>query len=365
MPIFQNPRREYQGPLEDYPLENYPDYEPGMPPRTERLAGIHFLDEVERIWGSRWGGDQGIGRLREVGLIRPNPQEASPLWQKEPRFFLLRQATFDLERLERGLTEYASLLESEGVRVRWMEVQDTWGGYGPMRKMFMGGAMCVLKGGVVLPRYGQNSYVRGRNPNFQRFFASINCPILHMIHGEGICEPGVFVPIAENALLAGLGSTCNEDGLEQFRQVAVRNGVTDLPVAHYTTIHETFEAGGEFHVDMYFAVVDVGVALIYPAALDYQAYRWLAERGFRFIEVPPEEHRLYCPANLMILEPGKVIMPAQAKETIRRVRAAGVKVLELDTSGIMAGTNGIRCVTMRLVRDEGPSLSDIPRAWRR
>jgi N-dimethylarginine dimethylaminohydrolase len=207
--------------------------------------------------------------------------------------------------------------------------------------------------------------VRGRNPNFQRFFASINCPILHMIHGEGICEPGVFVPIAENALLAGLGSTCNEDGLEQFRQVAVRNGVTDLPVAHYTTIHETFEAGGEFHVDMYFAVVDVGVALIYPAALDYQAYRWLAERGFRFIEVPPEEHRLYCPANLMILEPGKVIMPAQAKETIRRVRAAGVKVLELDTSGIMAGTNGIRCVTMRLVRDEGPSLSDIPRAWRR
>ncbi len=87
----------------------------------------------------------------------------------------------------------------------------------------------------------------------------------------------------------------------------------------------------------------------------------LIEGGFRIIEVPPDEHRLYCPANLVILEPGKVIMPAQAKETIRRVREAGVTVLELDTTGIMAGTNGIRCVTMHLVRDEGPGLADLRR----
>ena len=93
MTIYQNPRREYHDPIEDYPLENYPDYEPGKPPRTERLAGIHFLDEVERIWGQRWGGDQGIGRLREVALIRPHEQEANLLWQKDPNFFLLRQST--------------------------------------------------------------------------------------------------------------------------------------------------------------------------------------------------------------------------------------------------------------------------------
>lgn len=358
MPIYENPRREYHGPLEDYPLENYPDYEPGKPPRTERLAPIHFNDEVERIWGSRWGGCQGIGRLREVALIRPHPQEASALWQRDPAFFLLRRATFDVESLTRGLEEYASLLESEGVRVRWMEVADAWGPYGPMRKMFMGGAICTLKGGVILPRYGQNSYVRGRNPNFQKFFASINCPILHQVHGLGICEPGVFVPIAEDAIMCGLGSCSNADGLEQVRQVMLRNGVVDLPVAHNTTIHDSFAAGGEFHVDMFFAVVDLGVALIYPAALDYQAYRWLVERGFRIIEVEPAEHHLYCPANLVILEPGRVIMPAGARETSARVRAAGVEVLELDTTGLMAGTNGIRCVTMQLVRDAGPRLAD-------
>jgi hypothetical protein len=61
-----DPRKQYEGKLEDYPLTNYPDYEPGHPPRSERLEKIGFLDEVEKIWGSRWGGSAGIGRLREV-----------------------------------------------------------------------------------------------------------------------------------------------------------------------------------------------------------------------------------------------------------------------------------------------------------
>jgi len=61
-----DPRKQYEGELVDYPLTNYPDYEPGHPPRSERLEKIGFLDEVEKIWGSRWGGSAGIGRLREV-----------------------------------------------------------------------------------------------------------------------------------------------------------------------------------------------------------------------------------------------------------------------------------------------------------
>ena len=39
----------WEGPLEDYPLENYPDYEPGKPPRTEVLEGFSYLDELPRI----------------------------------------------------------------------------------------------------------------------------------------------------------------------------------------------------------------------------------------------------------------------------------------------------------------------------
>jgi hypothetical protein len=51
-----DPRKQYEGKLEDYPLTSYPDYEPGHPRRSERLEKIGFVDEVEKIWGSRWGG---------------------------------------------------------------------------------------------------------------------------------------------------------------------------------------------------------------------------------------------------------------------------------------------------------------------
>jgi hypothetical protein len=34
-------------------------------------------------------------------------------------------------------------------------------------------------------------------------------------------------------------------------------------------------------------------------------------------------------------------------------------VIEFDTSCLMAGTNGMRCVTMALARDEGPGLEEV------
>ena len=93
--------------------------------------------------------------------------------------------------------------------------------------------------------------------------------------------------------MAGLGSTCNEDGLEQVRQVMVRNGVTDIPVAHYTTIHDTLRVGRRVPRRHVLRRGRPGRrASINPARMDYQAYRWLDERGFKFIEVPPDEQRL-------------------------------------------------------------------------
>ena len=129
-----------------------------------------------------------------------------------------------------------------------------------------------------------------------------------------------------------------------------------MPVAHSTTIIDDFEAGGEFHVDMVLGVVDIRKVVVYPGYLDYNIYRWFKEREFQIIEVPKEEHHKFYPANLVLIEPGKIIMAKGATETIRRVRAAGVEVIELDTTGLMAGTNGIRCVTLPLVRDPGPGL---------
>jgi N-dimethylarginine dimethylaminohydrolase len=351
-----DPRKQYEGKLEDYPLTNYPDYEPGHPPRSERLETIGFLDEVEKIWGSRWGGSAGIGRLREVALIKPTEHEVDPLWEKDRNFFLLRRVRVDVDKLKRAFEDYAQVLESVGVRVRWMDAPQSWGAYGPMRKLFMGAFPLVIKGGAIVSRQGQASFMRGVEVNFTKFFASINCPILHTIHGHGICEVGVFVPIAEDVIMGFKSCASNDDGLEQVLSVFKRSEVKEMPIAHSTTIIDDFEAGGEFHVDMVLGVVDIRKVVVYPGYLDYNIYRWLKDRKFQIIEVPKEEHHRFYPANLVLIEPGKVIMAKGATETIRRVREAGAEVIELDTTGLMAGTNGIRCVTLPLVRDPGPGL---------
>jgi N-dimethylarginine dimethylaminohydrolase len=355
--IFKNPKKEYHGKIEDYPLENYPDYEPGKAPKTEVLQEISYLDELERIWGKNWG-SQGIGKLREVALIRPTEHEVNPLWERNREFFLLRRERLEFDKLRKAFDDYGELLDKEGVEVHWMEAPEKMGPYGPMRKLFMGSFCLVVRGGAIISRQGHGSFVRGLEPNFLKIFAKLNCPVLLTVHGKGICEVGVFVPIAEDAIMGFKSCACNEEGLSQVVPVLQRAGYKEIPIANCATIYEDYRAGGDFHIDMIFGPLDLRVALIYPGFLDYQIFKWLKDRNFKLIEVDPEEHLKYAPANLLILEPGKVIMAAGAKETIKKVRKAGIEVIEFDTSGLQVGVNGIRCVTLSLRRDVGPKLQN-------
>lgn len=342
--------------FEDFDLSLYPDYEPGRPPQFNRLAEVGYLDEVEKIWGSRWGGSQGIGKLTRMALLYPTPHEVDELFQRDPRYFLLRRVEIDLPRLQDGIASLGALFEEHGVRIDWMDTPRAVGAYGPMRKLFMGALPIVIKGGAIISRQGQAAFMRGLEVNFQRFFTQIDCPILLSVHGQGICEPGVFVPVSEDVVATYRSCSSNEDGLQQVGSVMYRHGVREMPVAHTTTIIEDFEAGGEFHLDMVFGVADKRIAIVYPGYLDYTFYEWLLYRGFNIIEVPKEEHHRWYPANLVLLEPGVVIVSAGAKETIKKIRNAGVEVIEFDTEGLMAGTNGVRCVTLALERETGPGL---------
>jgi arginine deiminase len=50
-------------------------------------------------------------------------------------------------------------------------------------------------------------------------------------------------------------------------------------------------------------------------------------------------------------------MNSRAKETIRLLQKEGVDVISFDSSGIMqGGTNGIKCITMEILRDDGPRI---------
>ena len=131
-------KTKWEGRLEDYPLENYPDYVPGKPPQVLESYKYSYLDEYERTWGKRWG-SIGIGKLKEVALIKPDPEwEGNPLWGKDTAFFCLRHTKdLDGELMLRNHEEYAKLIQSLDIKIHWMEFEDKIGTWGPMRKLFM------------------------------------------------------------------------------------------------------------------------------------------------------------------------------------------------------------------------------------
>ena len=71
-------------------------------------------------------------------------------------------------------------------------------------------------------------------------------------------------------------------------------------------------------------------------------------------EAPREEVNLY-PTNGITLEPGKVIMNASAKKTRKLLEAHGVEVIGIDYDEVHKYGGGIRCNTMQLIRDPGPT----------
>ena len=118
-------------------------------------------------------------------------------------------------------------------------------------------------------------------------------------------------------------------------------------------------AAGTYHPDMFMMPVDLGKMLVYPGMVGWETIKWFRDHKFELIAVDPDEQREFIPANMMILEPGKVIMHAGAKKTIAKVRKAGVEVIDVPyTEGLNMG-GGIYCCTIQMMRDRGPKLEDI------
>src|ERR1700752_2423513 len=81
-------------------LDNFPFYEEGKVPQYHKYhANISYLDELELIWGKRWGA-QGIGRLREVAMVRPTETEVKKLYEEDFAFFVFNGTTPSLALLQ-------------------------------------------------------------------------------------------------------------------------------------------------------------------------------------------------------------------------------------------------------------------------
>ncbi|MHB1909292.1 MAG: dimethylarginine dimethylaminohydrolase family protein [Nitrososphaerales archaeon] len=344
-------------------LKNLPWFQKGAPLHNWMLHETDFYDEVEKVWGRKWGAE-GIGRLREVLVSRPTENETREEYAKEWQYYYSSSAgNANLAKLQEQFDSFYEALKQNGVKVNYVEPPiPAIGAYGFLKNMVtLAGGGLVVKGGAIIHRMGLGSWQRGREVIWTKALAALQVPIYLTIHGKGIGEPGAGRWLDSKTFVFNESVVANEEGLAQIQFILSGLGV-DLVITHSPGWIETISNGnvGTTHADMFMMVPDIGTCVLYPGLVNYGFVRYLKKRKIEIIEVPPEEY-WNLSVNAVTLEPGKVIMNSGSKKTVKALEKEGIDVIEIDFSeSHKFAIAGLHCATLELVRDQpGPLLREI------
>ena len=337
-------------------LAKFPYYEEGRVPQYHKYhAEVSYLDELELIWGKKWGA-QGIGRLREVAMIRPTETEVKALYEQASSFFVFNGITPDLGLMQEQHYALAETYRSLGIEVHYA----TWAedpprsAYGPLKRSISAAAGFVVNGGAIVPREA-TPYWRGRSRYVSKFLMSIDCPILYTVHGKGVCEIGAATRMSDDFIVLMASTDANREGIDQVVPILRGAGYREVHIAHSPgPLHHFHEdVPGWMHSDMWITPLDGRLAMIYPPWCDYGTVRRLHEIGYELIECPADEIDKY-PTNAITVEPRRLIMNGSAVKTRALLERHGVEVIPVDYDEVHKYGGGIRCNTMQLIRDPGP-----------
>jgi N-dimethylarginine dimethylaminohydrolase len=339
-------------------LDELPWFDAGQPLHNWMLHETDFYDEVEQIWGRRWGAE-GIGKLREVLVSRPTENETRPEYAQEWQYYYSSAAgNADLGRLQAQFDEYYQVLADNGVRVNYIEPPlPAIGAYGYLKNLVtLAGGGLVVRGGAIIHRMGLGSWQRGREVIWSKALTALGVPIYLTIHGRGIGEPGAGRWLDAHTFVFNNSVVANEEGLRQIEFILNGLGIEMVTTYSPGWIGTTGNGNiGTTHADMFLVVPDHNLAVLAPHLVDYAFVRYLMRRDFRIIEVPVEEYWDLA-VNAVTLEPGKLVMNAGSPSTLRALEREGVEVIQVDFSeSHKFAIAGLHCATLELMRDQPDS----------
>ena len=353
-----------------FTLDDMPGYVPGEPPSIDTWHHMDYLDIYPKIYGRECGAN-GIGKLREVALVNITDSERFPLYDEDPEYFPtmgLSHDDLDIGRMRDQSLEYQDKLEQAGVTVHRIDFpQPAVGAFGPMRGTWAANELLVVRGGSIVEKVAISPFGTGRAEYLALWaFACLGIPVVATITGTGVCEAGPCHWLAEDVFVAGRGLAYNQEGLDQLLPVVAQSAgldpedMTTLAINFPGNIYFNPRTGQSHHPDMAVCALDVDKVICYPPSLDFRSYEWLRKSGYTMVTVDMEEQRLFAPANVMLIEPGLVVMHSEGPEAIAAVRKAGVEVIETPYSEFLRIGGGLHCSTLRLLRDKGPYSTDRP-----
>jgi N-dimethylarginine dimethylaminohydrolase len=203
----------------------------------------------------------------------------------------------------------------------------------------------VTDQGAIVLRMGKELR-RGEEGPMARRLEELGVPVLATLHGEARAEGGDLLWVDRHTLAAGLGFRTNAEGVRQLGEALGATGATVMPV-------ELPYYGGPdacLHLMSLISIVDEKLAVVYRPLLSVPFWQELSARGFRTVEVPPEEFETMGP-NVLALAPGRCLMLEGNPITRQRLEAAGCEVQTYRGKEIsLKAEGGPTCLTRPLLR---------------
>jgi N-dimethylarginine dimethylaminohydrolase len=192
---------------------------------------------------------------------------------------------------------------------------------------------------------------RGEESSMARCFQALGIPLYYELHGQARAEGGDLLWLDHATLAVGLGFRTNGEGLGQLKEALSGLGVSVIPV------ELPYYQGPEacLHLLSLLSIVDHDLAVVYPPLLSVPFWQHLRhERGFRLIEVPPQEFETMG-TNVLALAPGRCVMLEGNPITQQRLTDAGCEVQTYRGIEIsLKAEGGPTCLTRPILRVDLP-----------
>ena len=205
---------------------------------------------------------------------------------------------------------------------------------------------CVISNnGVIICNMGKKSRLPESN-NIEKFFNSIQIPILGKIKTPGILEGGDVVWIDNKTIAVGEGYRTNREGIEQLRYLLSDQveTVISVPIPHWTGPQDCL------HLMSNLSPIDHNLYLVYSRLLPVSFRKYLLDQNIELIDVPDEEYEsMGC--NVLAVAPRKVIMISGNSKTKQLLEKNNVEVYTYDGTEIsIKGAGGPTCLTRPFLR---------------
>ena len=205
---------------------------------------------------------------------------------------------------------------------------------------------CVISNnGVIICNMGKKSRLP-ESDAIEKFFNSMQIPILGKIKTPGILEGGDVVWIDNKTIAVGEGYRTNREGIEQLRYLLSDQveTVINVPIPHWNGPQDCL------HLMSNLSPIDHNLYLVYSRLLPVSFRKYLLDENIELIDVPDEEYEsMGC--NVLAVAPRKVIMISGNSKTKQLLEKNNVEVYTYDGTEIsIKGAGGPTCLTRPFLR---------------